>query len=123
VLDASALAAVLFLEPTAESIADKLRDVTLVAPHLLGYEIANVCLKKMRSSPDRRAGILLQFAAWDQFGIELLDVDHHSLPELAEQFGLSSYDASYLWLTQQLDAELVTLDERLARAAGSPGLG
>jgi predicted nucleic acid-binding protein len=29
---------------------------------------------------------------------------------------LSLYDASYLWLARALDAELVTLDERLVRA-------
>ena len=31
--------------------------------------------------------------------------------------GLSSYDASYLWLARRLGAELVTLDARLAAAA------
>jgi predicted nucleic acid-binding protein len=51
-----------------------------------------------------------------QIGIELLEVDHQDLPQLAEEFGLSSYDASYLWLAGQLDGELVTLDRRLERA-------
>jgi len=30
---------------------------------------------------------------------------------------LTGYDASYLWLAQRLNAELVTLDRDLARAA------
>ena len=33
--------------------------------------------------------------------------------------GLTAYDASYLWLTRQLDADLVTLDQQLARADAS----
>jgi predicted nucleic acid-binding protein len=49
--------------------------------------------------------------------IELVDVDHRNVLLAAEQFGLTSYDASYLWLAQRLDAELVTLDRKLARAA------
>jgi predicted nucleic acid-binding protein len=36
---------------------------------------------------------------------------------------LTGYDASYLWLAQRLDAELVTLDRPLGRAAAALGLG
>ena len=35
---------------------------------------------------------------------------------LALATGLTAYDASYLWLTRKLGAELVTLDQQLARA-------
>ncbi len=34
--------------------------------------------------------------------------------DLALESGLSAYDASYLWLALHLDAELITLDGRLA---------
>jgi predicted nucleic acid-binding protein len=40
---------------------------------------------------------------------------------LAEHFGLTTYDASYLWLARELDAELVTLDRQLAHAAAMLG--
>lgn len=40
---------------------------------------------------------------------------------LAERMGLKFYDASYHWLAQQLQAELVTLDNELAAAAGRGG--
>ena len=33
-----------------------------------------------------------------------------------EPEGLTAYDASYLWLAQALDLELVTLDDDLSRA-------
>ena len=49
--------------------------------------------------------------------IESAEVDHAGVLMLAEQFRLTGYDASYLWLAQRLNAELVTLDRRLARAA------
>jgi predicted nucleic acid-binding protein len=35
---------------------------------------------------------------------------------LAERTKLSLHDASYLWLAHALGAELVTLDDKLARA-------
>ncbi len=40
--------------------------------------------------------------------------------DLATETGLTAYDASYLWLARQLGAELVTLDQQLARAAAKP---
>ena len=36
--------------------------------------------------------------------------------QLAKETGLTAYDASYLWLARTLDADLVTLDRRLAGA-------
>jgi len=44
VVDASAIAALLFGEPEADSIAVRLDDARLVAPSVLGFELANVCL-------------------------------------------------------------------------------
>jgi predicted nucleic acid-binding protein len=35
---------------------------------------------------------------------------------MAKATGLSAYDASYLWLAGTLDADLVTLDKKLAAA-------
>lgn len=46
-----------------------------------------------------------------------MSVDHDAVVELAATAGLTAYDASYLWLSQQLSAELVTLDRQLERAA------
>jgi len=112
---------VLFIEQTADAVAAQLQDATLVAPHLLGHEIASVCLKKIGSNPEKRAVIMTQFAGWGQLGIELVEVDHQAVPPLAESFGLSAYDASYLWLARQLGAELVTLDRQLAQAAAALG--
>ena len=116
VVDASALAAVLFAEPEGEAMARRLRGGNLVAPSLLGYEISNVCLTKLRANPAQRAAFLAAFAHWSDMGIELVAVDHDAVLAVAEQFALTTYDASYLWLSRRLGAELVTLDRRLASA-------
>lgn len=116
VVDASALVAVIFGEPAAESAAVRLRAAQLVAPTLLAYEVTSVCLAKIRRNPEQRSDLLAAFANWTELGIELLSVDQAGVLAVAEQSGLSSYDAGYLWLAEQLDAELVTLDRRLANA-------
>lgn len=117
IVDTSALGAVLFAEPAGARIAARLRNARLVAPALLGYELASVCLKKVRANPQQRSDFLIAFARWNQMGIELADVDHSGVLGVAEESGLTTYDASYLWLAERLGAELVTLDRRLARAA------
>lgn len=116
VVDASALAALLFGEPEAEKVASRLEKSKLVAPALLGFEIASVCLKKLRRDPKRRDALLTAFALYARMPIEILEVEHADTIELAEVSGLTSYDAAYLWLVQKLDAELVTLDKRLQTA-------
>jgi len=42
VVDASAIAALLFVEPEADAVAERLREADLSAPQLLAYELANV---------------------------------------------------------------------------------
>jgi predicted nucleic acid-binding protein len=117
VVDASALVAIMFAEPEAETIAPRLEGARLFAPMLLRFEIVNVCLTRLRRYPDRRVGILQAFAIQGGLAIETAEVDHAGILTLAEQFRLTGYDASYLWLAQRLNAELVTLDRQLARAA------
>lgn len=117
VVDASALAAAIFGEPEAEAIESRLRGHDLVAPALLPFEMSSVCLKKLRAHPSRRAAILARFALLPSIPVELLPVDPPAVVEVSELFDLTAYDASYLLLASHLQAELVTLDAKLARVA------
>ena len=120
VVDTSALAAILFGEPEAEAVVTRIGEARLVAPTLLAFELANVCLVKCRRNPDRRESLLLAFALRTRFALEEAVVDHAEALALAEASGLTVYDASYLWLARRLGVPLVTLDKALARAAAAP---
>jgi predicted nucleic acid-binding protein len=117
VVDASAIAALVFGEPVASDVTARLSDSTLVAPALLPFEIASVCLKKMRRYPEQREALLAAQRLFGQMAINPIEVDFTEVLMMAEHTGLTSYDASYLWLSRKLNAELVTLDKQLARAA------
>ena len=121
VVDASALAALLFGEPEAAAIAARLEGSDLFEPTLLDYEIASVCLKKLRRDPLRRDAMLAAFALYARMAIEIVEIDHADALRLAEAVGLTIYDAAYLWLARKLVAELVTLDKRLQSAAAERG--
>ena len=117
VVDASALAALLFAEPEAETIAQRLEGARLAAPSLLDFELANVCLTKMRRQPSEREAIRAAFRLAHRLRVETVAVDYTAVVGLAQATGLTAYDASYLWLARALDAELVTLDRKLAAAS------
>lgn len=119
VVDASALFDVVADAPGADAIRDLMADDTdLAAPHLIDAEVFSViqrhhqlgnldrtaatqAVADLRSWPGRRFphGLLLD-RAWEL------------------RANLRGYDALYVALAEGLDATLVTLDERLARAPG-----
>ena len=118
VVDASALAAIAFREPEGRAMLDRLNGRELVAPRLLAYELANTALTKIRRHPSEANAIRvgLDGVLSDEMAIYWSDVAHDKVLALAEQTGLTAYDAAYLWLAQYLGADLVTLDTRLQRA-------
>jgi predicted nucleic acid-binding protein len=117
VVDASAIAAVLFNEPQATDIANQLDQVSLMAPTLLWFEMASICLKKLTAHPDKRESLMKVFTLLEQFKIEAMEIDYPAVVKLAEKMGITTYDASYLWLASTHCLELVTLDKKLQKAS------
>lgn len=117
VVDASVLAAAVFAEPMLDDAVALMRGRALCAPHLVDYELANVALNKVRrkSTTAAAAGSALDALA-------SLDLERHAIApgdalELAVQYGLTAYDAAYLWLAGNLQAPLATFDAALGAAA------
>lgn len=119
VVDASVVAAIVFREPEGAALGAKLDGAPVFAPSLLKFELASVARKKLRTNPDKADAIVraLTNALDPRSGISWRDVNHADVILLAQATGLSTYDASYLWLAGVLEANLVTLDERLALAS------
>jgi predicted nucleic acid-binding protein len=120
VVDASALAALLFGESTAAQVAERLEKAVLAAPTLLRYEVSHACLKKIARYPDRRGDLLRATDDFTRMEIQEIEIPPLEATLLAEAAKLSFYDASYLWLSRALGAPLVTLDRKLQDAASRP---
>lgn len=117
VVDASALAAMLFSESRAEEVAARIDGMDLAAPALIRHEIVSVAMKKHRARPEDHRMLNEGLRFYTGFRI----CEHEIVPglvfELALATGLSAYDASYLWLAPRLGVPLVTLDCELEQAA------
>ena len=115
-VDASALAAVLFAEPRAEEVARRLGDRELLGPALLPYELASVALKKLARRPDRSAAVLEALGLFDRLDLRQVEVPPGEVVEMAQREKLTVYDAAYLWLARTLRCDLITLDRGLETA-------
>jgi predicted nucleic acid-binding protein len=118
VLDASAAVALAMKESTRGAIAEQIDGATVCAPTLLKFELANAAWKKIKKQgEDARLMIAAVEEMLDpRWGITWMEVDHADTVAISLATGLSVYDASYVWLAGVLGADLVTLDEKLARA-------
>jgi predicted nucleic acid-binding protein len=120
VLDASVLVEYLTDGEYAES--SRLRIAAspgwLWAPYLVDAEVGHALRSVVRtgeiSAKAARAALL------DLMEMRLQRVSHHLLAERAWELreNVSFYDALYVALAEQLEAPLVTLDSRLAKAPG-----
>ena len=117
VVDASVLAACIFGEPERDAAEARLKGFALHAPELIDYELTNVATTKLRRkdlAPEIAAQALAEFAA-------MALLRHSPAPQdiaaLAWRYGLTAYDAAYLWVAGELKAPLATFDRRLAEAA------
>ncbi len=122
VVDASAAAALLFGEPDADAVTARLEGEECAAPSLLRYELANVYAKKGRRYARQRAGLREALQLLPRLGIDEVQVPTEEMAGLAEESGVTAYDAAYLWLARHLGAPLITLDRRLVTAAAHLGL-
>ena len=122
VTDASALAAVAFVESGAEEVGSLLGRTELLAPPLLPVELANIAWKKCRRQPSVAEQVASQLDWALGVQVRLVQVDYRETLQLALLWGLSAYDASYLWVAWHARVPLVTLDRRLAAVATEMGL-
>jgi len=116
VVDCSVLSAVLFEEPMRDEALRHLSGKALHAPTLLDHEIASVAAKKQRQHWPAES-IAMALSDYAKQEIVLHRADIAAQVALANQYGLSAYDAAYLWLAAELKAPLATFDAKLGQAA------
>lgn len=117
VVDASAIAAILFSEAEGDAMTARLSGHRLAAPALIDLEIANICVTRARRDPSSAASLPALLGVFAGLSIRHHPVAPDGVLRLALSNRLTAYDAAYLWLARHLGAPLVTLDARLAAAS------
>ena len=128
VLDASVAIAIIRREPARPTLVGVLRDAAVgrfdrLVPDHFWLEVANVLVRRYGVTAEEAVDRLRDV---DEFGLRSIRIDRPLLLvalDLQARFGLSAYDAAYLALAETEDARLLTLDGRLALAAGPRAVG
>ena len=121
VLDASGALAVLLGEPDGARVRSVIADAAggqLLVVDLFWLELVNVLTRRHGWEA---GAVVAAIRELDELGLETVAPDRPLLLaalDAAARHGISAYDAAHLALADAADADLLTLDVELARAAG-----
>ena len=112
--------------PYSEGLLDRLRAAPAVVPQIWRLEVANALISAVRHgriTRGERAEFLEMLVSHPvQTDRHTDDLAFGTIVALAEQYGLTSYDASYLELSLRMGLPLATLDTQLQAAARKAGV-
>lgn len=131
VLDAS-VALAWFIDPSVAPLAARIQRLLLqgdraIVPQLWPAEIANGFVMAEKRGTLSAARIAQAFAELDLLLTKSIENVGHALSiqrivAIAQNFGLTAYDAIYLETAREQRLPLATLDRKLAAAAGQAGV-
>lgn len=112
--------------PVSERIFRARQGNHRIVPLLWHYEVSNGLIgayRRRRLTREELAGTLNDFLQFEVKVDATVNADVlRNIQQLAVEYGLSAYDATYLELAERHGARLATLDTTLARAARSRGI-
>lgn len=117
VIDASVLGAMIFQEDRAKEAWELVTGYELQEPAFVLYELTSIARKKIREYPERKDELTLQLHRGLNIHMSFVKVDHLEVLRLALETGLTTYNASYLYVSLSTGAPLVTFDRKLQIAA------
>jgi predicted nucleic acid-binding protein len=119
-LDASAALAILRAEPSAQAVRRAIPVAErLIVPELFWLEVANALARRFGWEGE---AIVEAVRELDELGLESVPIPRAVLLaaiDIVDRHALTAYDALYLALAESENARLLTLDARLAAAAGA----
>ena len=117
VIDASAIIAVVTMEPQREKLIELTRGARLLAPPSVHWEIGNAFSAMLRRNCITLPQALEAIKAYHRIPIRMVDVELDPSLTIAAQMNLYAYDAYLICCALRYNAPLLSLDQGLIRAA------
>lgn len=119
VVDASALIAVVTNEPKKAKLIRLTRNVDLIAPASVHWEIGNAFSAMLRRSRITVTDALQAIGAYRMIPIRFVDVELEEAIKLADALNIYAYDAYLIRCAIKYKSPLLSLDQRLVNSAQS----
>jgi len=117
VVDASVIIAVIANEPEKDILIELTKEVELIAPHSVHWEIGNAfsaMLKRKRITLNQAIRAIEEYK---KIPIRFLDVELKQSIKIADKFSIYAYDAYLIRCALQYNSQLLTLDQNLVNFA------
>ena len=122
ITDASAIMAVIAMEPEREKVIKLTRGAKIVSPNMISHEFANGLTKMIKKKIIDKERMLNMFEYYERISIRQVEIDFKKVLEIAWYYKIYSYDACYLEVAKRLGLPLLTFDGNMAKIGKELGI-
>jgi len=116
-IDTSALIAVIANEPEKPKLIEMTKDVSLIAPQSVHWEIGNAFSSWFKRKKATLEQTLVAIQAYQQISLRLVDIDLVQALKLSHSHNIYAYDAYLIATALKYKCPLLSLDRRLITIA------
>jgi predicted nucleic acid-binding protein len=117
IMDASAIITMLIDEPEKDLIINLTKDVELLSPEMIPFEIGNALTRLKRRHILNDEKVIEAYSVYKKIPLRLVEVNIENALKIAYQYNIYAYDAYYLEVTFRLKLPLLTLDKQMKNIA------
>jgi predicted nucleic acid-binding protein len=111
IVDVSAIIAIVIDEPEKGLIVNLTKDVELLSPEMVLFEIGNALTRLKRRHILNDEKVIEAYNVYKHIPLRLVDVNIENALKIACQYNIYAYDAYYLEAACRLRLPLLTLDK------------
>lgn len=117
-IDANIFLAVILNEPEKKKIIELSKNIDLISPEILPYEIGNALSAMLKKNRLYKNQLIDCYRIFNKIPIRLISVDIEKALEIASDNNIYAYDAYYLEIAKRLKINIMTLDLQMKKIAG-----
>jgi predicted nucleic acid-binding protein len=122
IIDTSALVAVIANEPEKDKLIALTRDVLLIAPRSVYWEVGNAFSAMLKRGKASWAQVQSALQIFESIPVRYVDIGLNDALEIAQQHGIYAYDAYLLAAARHHRAPLLSLDQQMIRLGTAMGI-
>ena len=119
VVDASVLIAIITNEPKKKELIELTRNVDLIAPHSIHWEIGNAFSAMLKRNRISVTDAIKAMQVYQKIPIRMVDVELEETIKLADKLNIYAYDAYLIRCAIKYKSPLLSLDKSLVNSAKS----